>query len=812
MFKFLKKLNVPYLNRERGQSLVILAFSFVGLVALLGFGLDLGLVYIERTALKRAIDAAVLSGVTELSNEEEAGLRAIDYLGLNDYDLSDSNIYFRGCITDRYDYYDGSGTYCGSAGCGEGNLSQIVNAEEFYPYQIVNPDDKQVRNVFQIDTYAFQTDHATGCQNSPPALGDANKLLITGTVKVNMNFMRLIGFPYVEVPDHAIAQNLDNLDVAVVLDRSGSMEFDPVCYGCWVRRDALNPSDPNYLTAGMTINDSPRYRRYNSYPENGVIYPLGGTDGFENPHRIRACTTDTYDADQDLPVPKSIYTWDVNDSVYRQGGWRYIIMEAELYSLNPAPVAVELQEQGKGYWAMQRGEGNYDSEALPYIPSQGTSIDSIGVHMSHHPSTTETGGTIYGNHYTLAQAQSGNAPWLEYDFRFYNGAGWIGGSTANIWIRVHAGRGLNYDTSGGPWWGDTVAANSAYWGLVTRPIGNPFPLTYFPPPGSIQATNPNVSTNSSGFDSGYRSYWHWIYIGNTTIDFSQQYRFYFFAGSTGYNIDRIVITDDPGANSNNSAQDGAALGNARFNSVPVTAGSAARAACDICNAVYGENIADPTQCTLYPELQLIQEPTNNALNPLFNEWEAPMRTTKEAIKFFITRLDPERDQAGYVTYNSSSVTKAELACVRAAAPPQNVNCVTGSSPISYTEVLLDVEQTRASAGTPTAYGMRAGLEVLGFATSPSSGFDTNCDGTPNSSCSRGGGAQKVLILLTDGMPNSTNWSYGCTSAKAPTWSGTNNASHRCPLWFAEEAKKAGITVYTIGLGCGVNRDYLKEIA
>ena len=40
---------------------------------------DLGLVYIERTRVKRAVDAAVLAGVVELPNEEQAFIRAIDY-------------------------------------------------------------------------------------------------------------------------------------------------------------------------------------------------------------------------------------------------------------------------------------------------------------------------------------------------------------------------------------------------------------------------------------------------------------------------------------------------------------------------------------------------------------------------------------------------------------------------------------------------------------------------------------------------------------------------------------------------------------
>jgi len=72
---------------QKGQSIIILAFAFLGLIAMLGLALDLGLVYIERTRIKRAVDAATLAAVVELPNEENAYLRAIAYLDENGYQL-----------------------------------------------------------------------------------------------------------------------------------------------------------------------------------------------------------------------------------------------------------------------------------------------------------------------------------------------------------------------------------------------------------------------------------------------------------------------------------------------------------------------------------------------------------------------------------------------------------------------------------------------------------------------------------------------------------------------------------------------------
>lgn len=839
-------------NREKGQSIIILVFSFIGLIALLGLGIDSGMVYIEKTKLGRAVDAAALSGVTELSNEEQAEIRAIEYLGLNTYNLNDSNVYVRGCVSDIHNWFDQAGNFCGSEGCGNDNdPNQLVNVPYgmsntnwWYPYKITDPNDDNVTNVFWLDTYQYQSDHNTACDNTLKILGDANKIAITGTVKVDMNFFQLLGRPFVPVTYHAVAQNLDSIDAVVVLDRSGSMEFDPVCYGCWERKDRLyaagddpdyahpNTGDPDYKPNPgnplLNIYDSRTW--YYDYPANGVIYPLGLSEGFSNINRVIACTTPNYDADQDLPTPQNLYTFDYADTAYTDNNnFHYSIIEAELYSLNPNPADPELQASGKGYWAMQRGEANYDpDEDIPYYASSGTSIDERGAHMATHPSLLTSQDAIYGKHYSIVDAQTGNSPWLEYDFRLYPQAGWTVGSTAYIWMRVHGAGGLDIDPNDEPHdWRDWQY-DQAYWALTT--VSDPF-VSQSPPTSGIQLITDHSGDPvcDYGNDSGCDSVWTWLQVGSFSIT-EDNYRLYIFAGSAGYSIDRIVITDNPSNVGDND--DGRALnppGSFDARTANVTAASAYRAACDICNVAYGANITDLNQCTFYNShnLKLINKPTDFRVDPLFDEWEMPLRKAKEAIKFFITRLDPKRDQVGFVYYSSAGTAKTELACKRAAATQPNINCTTGSNPISYTNVLKGVEDTRADGGTPTFRGLKAGLEVLGFQviSGDPSNFDTLCDGTSNSSCSRGGGAQRVLILLTDGNPNSTSWADGtggdyagappapgCYSNTAPTWPADNTPAYRCPLQYAQMAAAAGITVYPIGLGFGVDRNWLKEVA
>ena len=96
-----RKSNVKASETESGQSIIILVFAFLGLVAMLGLALDLGLLYVERIRMKRAIDAAVLAGVVELPDEEQAMARAIEYLNLNGYDVdTDTAIQVVGCTRD----------------------------------------------------------------------------------------------------------------------------------------------------------------------------------------------------------------------------------------------------------------------------------------------------------------------------------------------------------------------------------------------------------------------------------------------------------------------------------------------------------------------------------------------------------------------------------------------------------------------------------------------------------------------------------------------------------------------------------------
>jgi hypothetical protein len=77
-------------DNEQGQSIVILAFVFIGLLAFVGLAVDVGFVFARSTQLQAAVDAGALAGVTELSEGDliDADNRAAQFLRANGVPIS----------------------------------------------------------------------------------------------------------------------------------------------------------------------------------------------------------------------------------------------------------------------------------------------------------------------------------------------------------------------------------------------------------------------------------------------------------------------------------------------------------------------------------------------------------------------------------------------------------------------------------------------------------------------------------------------------------------------------------------------------
>lgn len=84
-----KNFESPFAQREKGQILVIMGLIFIGLVAVIGLAIDMGLVFVAYSRLNRAVDAAALAATGEFKRnytitEMQAAARQL--LKLNNID------------------------------------------------------------------------------------------------------------------------------------------------------------------------------------------------------------------------------------------------------------------------------------------------------------------------------------------------------------------------------------------------------------------------------------------------------------------------------------------------------------------------------------------------------------------------------------------------------------------------------------------------------------------------------------------------------------------------------------------------------
>ena len=181
-------------THEQGQTLIIVIFGVFALLILVGLAVDLGLYYVERVRITRAVDAAALAAAYELPLEGAARFQALDYLRQNGYDVDAPN----------------------SALVSDGAT-------------ISPPASGITRTTIWLNTAAYQETDLAGA----PIPNSAYRLEVQVQQAVPVIFLRFAGFQNISCQASAVAENVNNLDVAIVFDKSGSMEFDTLCYGCW---------------------------------------------------------------------------------------------------------------------------------------------------------------------------------------------------------------------------------------------------------------------------------------------------------------------------------------------------------------------------------------------------------------------------------------------------------------------------------------------------------------------------------------------------------------------------------------------------
>ncbi len=723
-------MNKIKLRNEKGQSLIIIAFGIITLIAFVGLAVDLGIAYVERIRIRRAADAAALAGAAELPLEEAAHIRALEFLEENDY----------GCGLKV-------GANASSYQC---TLTDTVRVEIDNNY-FSGPLAEDAERIIHINTIDYR-------DPTTPYLADSSdRIRVDLTAKAPVYFMRVLNFVDVPVKGSATAENINHLDIALVFDVSGSMEFDTLCYGCWRPKSGA------------------------AYPD-GNFYPLpwdGDLDG--TPDHCEGSSAYTYD------------------------GKKYILIEAEEYGENSTSYNRTAYTPGMTYWVLGRNGKYYSSSS--YMGYNGAfGRDTDGAYLQHNPYRRHEGADGSGSLCTWDDLNDGEmcvrddeisswggpypAPRVNYEFTVPSSGTWY------VWFR------------GQP--GDEDDANYLFWGLDGNPIGT----------GEIN--------NGDGdyYNGGTSSKWAFRRFGcgeSATQPCAQSlitgktYTLNIWAGGSGFRLDRIIITNDsrdPASFFKYTYSDGT-LSSSSYSGIVsnvLKAPATNRAdnnrtgwACDPCDARFGgsPSPSDPKR----PVCTSAMAPQPDRLQDDIYDDEQPMRSSVEAAKTFIRRLDPRYDQIGYVTYSASATIKDRLQCVRRLGADA---CAVGyvedsglSSDIIEDTVIAHLDATHAGGNTAISQGIYYGIEILSNRTV--SGYQNY--GRP--------GAAHIMILMTDGQANQSGPGTACyadTSLWPDEGSTDVDRARDCVVYYAMQARNNGIVIYTITLGNAADIELMEYVA
>jgi uncharacterized repeat protein (TIGR01451 family) len=636
------------------------------------------------------------------------------------------------------------------------------------------------------------------------------------------------------------------LDIAVVFDVSGSMDYETTCFDCW---EPYPDTHPNYDVIA------------NPWPTNGTFNPM--PDVTTNP----VCSQ-----------PPTASTVNIGGTDYM-----YLVHEAELYSRDVPLHGWKFDQRapGYGFWVLQRAERGADEVGAdargaylrthPYPVYSQSSITDPTTGQDNYP---QLQGAAYDEECFSGPDLSGacwqteannlnppentppsDVPWVEYDFT----PQWSG--TTHIWMRAQGG----YDVYSVAWTGQSATAMNEYnraifWQVLETDQGGEVLISLVNTNGNHIDGGIYTSLNESDDPRRPKSdRWRWVKLGSVATTQSVMHTLRLYQGSAGFNLDKLIFTSYGGGSPNTNAT---SLNNA-FETLldqnggrgpEATPGSATREACNICNPVFGQEV-QPSQCScmMGPGDTVVSNPlsypaggsgfgctavvttTDHLIeSDLFHDID-PLRSAKEALKKFAIQLEPGFDQVGFVPFSTSvyntvsdaegtsdnTVIRSELQCLRWAEQ----NAVEGvdkcfkpaTNPISYTNIIRVVERVENWSATNIGQGMREGLEELGIETINNTAINSGCEANINDKevCDRGGAAHRVLILMSDGSPNRSS---GCPSSAQYggfRWEGVfgqGNAAYDCAIFYAREAANNNVSVFTIGLGPGVNSDLMAAMA
>lgn len=732
-----------FLRNEKGQSLIIVAFAIFALIGFVGLAIDLGLAFVERIRVRRAADAAALAAAAELPLENAAIIRALEYLEENEY----------GCglqVT-----ADGTNYYCDDLA--DTRVEINVGAPDEI---ILGPED--ALRIIGINTSDFRD------MERPNPMNTSSRIRVEVTERVGVFFMRIFNFLDVPVQGVAVGENINQLDIALVFDNSGSMEFDTICYGCWAKDDDL------------------------LYPQ-GTTYPLpwdSNRDG--TPDHCAGNAPLTYSSRQ------------------------YFVIEAEEYTFTNNAYERRLYNIGDTYWAVQRNGGQSNTSYMGDAGAYGR--DSIGSYIQHRPARTHVSSDGTGVPCTWDDLLDGfmcrrsdeinawggprPAPQVSYEFTVPTTGSWY------IWVRAQGGDN-NVDSNG--------QNRTLHWGINGTPKGRLY-------------MNRNSDYTNGAKSDGWT--WHRLREGSgnsgsqggtgatsQTLTQNETYTLNLWAGGPGTAVDRIIITNDDrnpanfftysSGDSIRGRETGIASGYYGIVNNVLRGGQVDNNrtgyACDPCDARFG---GSPSPIDNRRPICTGQvNPQERYLDNLYDD-EQPMRASVEAAKNFVRRLDPRYDQIGYVSYNSNATIRNRLECLRRRGVD---TCIAGydpdlgkSSNIIESTVIANLDSTNASGGTNIAHGIMLGIDVL---SNRVIGGQQNY-GRP--------GAAHIMIVMTDGETNTLSGVDSICYAQQlwPIRTGDLNRDRAkdCAIFYARQARDNGIVIYSITLGATADTELMAAVA
>jgi len=563
---------------------------------------------------------------------------------------------------------------------------------------------------------------------NPPRYGAIERSWFITTTAENYSATATFGYDW----------NYPN-DVVLAIDTSGSMEFDTLCYGCWTVSNTLE------------------------YPE-GNRWPLPWNGPADGPPEHCA-----------------------GSAPYQDNGYYYLAIEAEEYGALSNDYHRNIRPGlGYTYWVLHRN-GNITEPATSYLgDTNAYGRDTRGAYLMHTPyvnymSNASVGGVsctwadlnngrmCRRDSWVMAQGGPYPAPRADYDFT-------IPEDTAGnwyIWARVSSGDGSSDENNGhGLYWGLSGGGYDKHpIGLANKPTGT----SYWHYNGAGSWTWRRLGAGNPASSYG-------IYLREGIT-----YTLHLWAGSAGYAVDRLLLTNYSG-----TSLPGAAMAA----NIPLD-NRRTGDACNPCDARFGgypggtgddgaPNCNDPS----------LPEPARyRYLDDLYDD-EQPMASTTKAFADFVRQMDYAQHQVGLVKYDTRAYPMHELLCLQS----YTTTCELGIIENTIVSTLQKRNQVYAGGGTNIADAIEEAITLLEDVP-PHRG---RAEATP------------AIVLMTDGLPNYysnlQNIHRVCSNAYYDDlWPGDSDA-YDCSIFMAREAYYRGIVIFTITLGDGADRDLMQAIA